>query len=1082
MYNKTMHNFSVILLLHLYFLLILSDPIGRNISTKSIVDEPACQDVGIICHNLSEKDDVLILECLLASNPQQLNRLNRECQNIIWGRVRNITAYDGVQQYLSPFCGQELKKTECQRDNYLKCLVDKVNNIENQDCYRGINRLESIAFTDYKWISDFLDQCNEDIKKFQCGVIDGDNFSQIKSVSCLQNRILEVGDKCRKEVFHLSELQSNNIKLDAQLYLECREDYQRYCGKFLEGSGRVFPCLIHQLHLDDSTLATKCRQHLRRREKLISQEFRVSKGLLRACKEDIKKTRCKKNLSSDKSVRLAQILLCLEDYVRKDSNNPSVYISSECDSELTEHRRMLMEDYRLSPEVVNNCKNETAMFCQEYGIGGKTLHCLMGHARNIAARLGPSCMRALEDLMHQVDPGENWNVDPVLRQACDAVVKVACRNVRGGNGRVMSCLMDNMRSEIMTVDCENALLEIQYFVARDFALDPQLYRSCSADATKRCHFDTDSSAPSYSRQVLPCLYRYAYLTDESMKLDKQCLEQVQRVMRQRALSVHLQPEIEEACVKDLSFYCQDKLKKGEEMMCLQEHLEELQDKCRDTVESFTEIESQRVELNPYISKYCGKIIDDLCADEDDIVECLIGNKNNPQVKSTPNCRASVEHFQLISLKDYRFTYKFKVACKPYAKRFCGASTTKSDVIECLSEHVLNATINGDKGFIPKECKQQLKAQIFQQRENIDYDPQLKKFCLMDIRKFCKNVQSGEAKVLECLQMVPHEQLSPMCGKKVFKIQKLEVFDNSVDYALLTNCAESIDQFCPRAKKENVFDCLKLNKEEKGFSKKCRLIVTHRLMEQTSNSLLNPSLQKNCQSDINSYCKKELIGVRNDKRPEDLVIKCLKNQFKLSKLSNNCEQEIAEILREMALNVQMDPLLKLMCKNELETICKPDEDESGATVECLKNAFISKEIPTQECRVEVAALIEGSEADIQADPLLQRACALDLLTHCKDIEQGNGRKINCLKTVMSNAEQDLSRDCKEKLKERLEMYRNAAQVIEVPSDLKGLVRTVSVSPSKNYFAIVLFMMIGAIFFVGVFCGRFSKRKYRLLKNK
>ncbi|XP_072382260.1 Golgi apparatus protein 1 [Diabrotica undecimpunctata] len=1083
-----MYYFSLFLIFNVLCFLKCSVISHREVSS-SIVDEKACQDVAIICHNLSEKDDLLILECLLSSNPHQVNRLNRECMNIVWSRVNNLTSSSGVKERLLPECGKELDKLQCQENNYLQCIVKNVNNIQDQNCYNTINRLESIAFTDYKWIADFLHECDQDIKKFQCGIIDGDNFSQIRTVACLQNKIIEVTEECRKEVFHLSELQSNNIKLDAQLYLECREDYQRYCSQFKEGTGRVFPCLIKQLHLDDSKLASTCRQHLRRREKLISQDFKVSKGLLKACKDDIKKTQCKKRVSSDKTVRLAQILLCLEDFIRSDSNNPRIHINPECESEIQEHRKMLLNDYSLSPEVVDKCKNETAIFCEGYGVGGKTLHCLMGHAMNIGekdtVKVGHLCMRALEDLIHNTDAGENWNVDPVLRQACDPVVNLACKNIRGGNGRVISCLMDNMRSDVMTEDCESALLEIQYFVARDFVLDPQLYRACSQDATKFCHFvaEPDNSVgPSYSRQVLPCLYRHAYQSQESLQIDKTCIQQIRRVMRQRAVSVNLQPEIEEACVKDLSFYCQDKLKKGEEIQCLQDHLEDLEDKCQDIVESFTEMEAERVELNPYISKYCSKIIEPLCGKDDDVVDCLIENKNNPQVKSIPNCRASIEHFQIISLKDYKFTYKFKLACKSHAQRLCAKASTKSAVIECLSEHILNATIKGDKGVIPKDCKQQLKAQIFQQREKIDYDPVLNNECKADIKKFCKNVQSGEAQVLECLQMVPQDQLTPACGKHIFKIQKLEIFDNSVDYALLTNCAGAIDQYCPRVPKENVYECLKTNKDEKGFSKRCRVIVTHRLMEQNSNALLNPSLQKNCQLDINKFCKKELLGPRNDKKPEDLVIKCLKNQFKMSKLSNNCEQEMAGILRERALNVNLDPLLGLMCKNEIESICKLDEDDSGSTVECLKNAFISKRIPTRECQVEVAALIEGSEADIQADPLLQRACALDLLTHCKDIEQGNGRKINCLKSVMANAEQALSQDCKIKLKERLEMYKNAAQVVEVPADFQGLYRTVSASPSKNYFVIVLFMIIGSIFFVGVFLGRFSKRKYRLLKNK
>lgn len=41
-------------------------------------------------------------------------------------------------------------------------------------------------------------------------------------------------------------------------------------------------------------------------------------------------------------------------------------------------------------------------------------------------------------------------------------------------------------------------------------------------------------------------------------------------------------------------------------------------------------------------------------------------------------------------------------------------------------------------------------------------------------------------------------------------------------------------------------------------------------------------------------------------------------------------------------------------------------------------------------IEVAALIEEGRADIHVDPLLQRACSIDLLKYCGDVQPGAGR--------------------------------------------------------------------------------------------
>lgn len=165
---------------------------------------------------------------------------------------------------------------------------------------------------------------------------------------------------------------------------------------------------------------------------------------------------------------------------------------------------------------------------------------------------------------------------------------------------------------------------------------------------------------------------------------------------------------------------------------------------------------------------------------------------------------------------------------------------------------------------------------------------------------------------------------------------------------------------------------------------------HRLMEQNLNNFLNPSLQKNCQYDISKYCKKDLMNTV-ESNIGDTVVKCLKAPFKHAQLSSSCEKELLDILRDRALDVNLNPAVRAACKLELETICKFESDASGKVEECLKISFIHKNIPTAECKQEVANMIEESKTDIQVDPILQKACALDLLTLCNSIEQGNGRR-------------------------------------------------------------------------------------------
>ena len=66
-------------------------------------------------------------------------------------------------------------------------------------------------------------------------------------------------------------------------------------------------------------ISLQCREQLTRRQQLVSEDYKVSKGLVRACKEEIKKHLCFKETSThkDRKVKLVQVLLCLENVLHQ---------------------------------------------------------------------------------------------------------------------------------------------------------------------------------------------------------------------------------------------------------------------------------------------------------------------------------------------------------------------------------------------------------------------------------------------------------------------------------------------------------------------------------------------------------------------------------------------------------------------------------------------------------------------------------------------------------------------------------------------------------------------------------------------
>ncbi|KAE9535287.1 hypothetical protein AGLY_008020 [Aphis glycines] len=1066
----------------------------RASAVDSLLAEPSCVDyLKLRCANagtaaVSKLD---ILECIQLYEDSDFSG---NCPKAIWTHLKKFMAKENLRAVLWPKCRYEIEKLNCERDkNWFGCIVDKKQGIRNNDCLHLIMRIENIAFSDFRLITNFSNSCQDDINKFHCYNISvTDTLYRGRVLECLQSNIDKLSPKqCLPLVYKLSEWQADNIKFDYSLHMACLKDKEKLCADIPTGSGLVYNCLAG--HIGSGQMSLPCQNQLWRREKLISGNIRVSKGLTRACREDIRTYRCRRLVSDDKDVRLAQLLLCLENAIHNGSK-----VSSDCQFELMEHRKLLLQNHHLSPEVVSTCSNDIEKYCRNNEVSRRTIHCLMDHSKPSRQknRIDKACQKSLQKLMRITNIGEDWRVDPVLQEMCQSEVDKYCSDRPPGYNRVISCLLEKLFVGLVQDKCKNALLPVQYFINRDFTLDPALYQACYSDASRICKATGDWIKESKENLILPCLTQYyrpftSSSTGAKYKLKPKCKDQVRKVMIQRAISVDLNPEIAEACIKDLPNFCHQKTGVGEEMLCLQDHFtnKKMTKECKESISRWTEAQAEDIQLNPVIRLHCKPFIQQFCSAEllskdeigkNDVMDCLIKNKNNPEMKTELKCRAAVEHFQLISMNDYRFTLSFKEACRSTVIRYCPKSRTKPEVVACLSEVVRNDTITDSKHKVTKPCRQQLRAQLLQQREFLDLDPVLKKACQDDITKHCSNMESGSAQVLVCLEM-NKSLLSDQCHRVIFLIQRQDLTDSSSDYVLLTKCHKMLQIYCKEENTSRALSCLKKFKHDLTFEKQCQSLVIQRMIEQSDDYRLDPALHHSCQADINLYCSQILAKLRPESEYNGKVLQCLKEKFRQRKLKPECEKQVSVTLRESALNYKLNPLLRSLCTTEIKELCRKEEhnegngdlEDSGQVEECLKQALSHGLIDSRACRLEVAGLIEESKADINVDPLLQRACFLDITKYCDEVPQGAGRHLQCLQSVVQSKTKTLSAKCHDMLLQRMEMFKNAKALI-YPESLQQLYGQVAKSPSKKYLIVVLFTFMGLIFIVGLFCGRVSRR--------
>lgn len=100
--------------------------------------------------------------------------INLACQNIMWDHMLELIKDNNLQESLRNACGTEvLSSVGCsamgQTGVLLSCMIDNREKIEDGPCQTFIQRLEWVAFSDFRIITHFTNDCEKDIKEKKCG-------------------------------------------------------------------------------------------------------------------------------------------------------------------------------------------------------------------------------------------------------------------------------------------------------------------------------------------------------------------------------------------------------------------------------------------------------------------------------------------------------------------------------------------------------------------------------------------------------------------------------------------------------------------------------------------------------------------------------------------------------------------------------------------------------------------------------------------------------------------------------------------------------------------------------------------------
>lgn len=112
-----------------------------------------------------------------------VSTISETCHHVLWTHTRDLFEDDHLRSLVDSSCRQDWEQieesTNCNprsrnqhSQNLLSCMIDNaVNDKISTQCQHMIQRVELVAFSDFRIVAPFADYCNSDIQKLKCGRI-----------------------------------------------------------------------------------------------------------------------------------------------------------------------------------------------------------------------------------------------------------------------------------------------------------------------------------------------------------------------------------------------------------------------------------------------------------------------------------------------------------------------------------------------------------------------------------------------------------------------------------------------------------------------------------------------------------------------------------------------------------------------------------------------------------------------------------------------------------------------------------------------------------------------------------------------
>jgi len=677
----------------------------------------------------------------------------------------------------------------------LHCLKEKSAEVKSPRCQVAVQRMVRVEAMQFGTDVKVMSACHNDVENW-CP-----DSRREEIHTCLRMHMNDLSYQCRAEELLQGALESTDVRLKPQIFYTCKTAMDKFCRDVAPGASEMLHCL--QDHRADAGFPAKCKTVVVTDMQANVQDYRLNTKLVRACKREIH------GICKDFEEEGGKSMLeCL-------SSNVKTITTPACHKQVKRYIRQGGENIHLSPQKRAKCESDILQFCTDVEPGTGSIHaCLMEHRHEISKECANFEFDKTE-LEHS-----DISFSSIAEGKCKADITKYCKDTRSGEGRVWKCLEDNM-DEDLSLECKSEVKKHMKLNHANFFLDSGLTKHCQADAKKLCaqHVTVAASKSFASRGAL-----VACMIENRAKIGShECKQAMHRMQQQRVQRNVLDPVAKEVCQADVQRVCPDEKEKGSGHVqkCLQENLKDLATDCQHKIHSYLVLASEDIRFKKSLMAACATALKTHCADvqigEGRQVNCLLRNMEEADIDS--NCQEHLADEAMWRAKNIEYNPQMKKNCnsdllKLFETKKCQSNDVAGSKILCLSRHINEIS--------KASCKYDVRQNMKRQSADVRNVPTMMQECKGDIDALCPGKAAGEGRVHECLRDQKSQVQSAKCYEIITEIEERAKNSATLNYNVRKKCRSETRRFCKdvEAGDSKILACLGLHRKEAGFSEGC----------------------------------------------------------------------------------------------------------------------------------------------------------------------------------------------------------------------------------------------------------------------